>query len=335
MTLENNKDGAPEQQDNNQPNSNSIDAVTENFTNMAVLDDNENTSITMCANCGKGEEDEGNSLKFCGACKLVKYCSRQCQATHRPQHKKECKQRAAEIYDEKLFQDPPPPEECPICMLPLPLEVDEIQFQFCCGKIICHGCIHAMRDSAGTDVCAFCRTPPTSTDEEDINRIKKLMDKGNAEAFFMCGTHYARGSHGMIQNWAKAHELWLQAGKRGCTGGYYNLGISYENGWGVEIDMKKAKHYYELAVMSGHTKARHNLGCLEGKAGNEYQAYRHMILAAKAGLDESLDFVRQGFVHGEITKDEHANTLRLYRERQEAIRSDAREIAKAARGDEE
>ena len=60
-------------------------------------------NLSVCANCGKGEEESAN-LKSCAACKLVKYCVRDCQATHRPQHKKACKKRAAEIYDEKLFK---------------------------------------------------------------------------------------------------------------------------------------------------------------------------------------------------------------------------------------
>jgi len=63
--------------------------------------------VSVCANCGKGEEESGK-LKSCTACKLVKYCSRECQIAHRPQHKRECRRRAAELHDEKLFKQPPP-----------------------------------------------------------------------------------------------------------------------------------------------------------------------------------------------------------------------------------
>ena len=78
-------------------------------------------TIAACANCGKGEESS-DDLKACTACKLVKYCNRECQIAHRPLHKKACKKRAAEIHDEALFKEPPPHEECPICFLPLPLD---------------------------------------------------------------------------------------------------------------------------------------------------------------------------------------------------------------------
>ena len=64
------------------------------------------TETLVCANCGKGEEASIN-LKSCTACKLVKYCNRDCQIAHQPQHKRECKKRAKELYEEKLFEQPP------------------------------------------------------------------------------------------------------------------------------------------------------------------------------------------------------------------------------------
>ena len=48
----------------------------------------------------------------------------------------------------------------------------------------------------------------------------------------------------------KANELLLKAGELGCAEAYRNLGMSYNNGLGVEVDKKKAKHYYELAAMN-------------------------------------------------------------------------------------
>ena len=52
---------------------------------------------TTCAHCGKGEEGTGCKLKACTACKMVKYCNRDCQAAHRSRHKPLCKARAAEL----------------------------------------------------------------------------------------------------------------------------------------------------------------------------------------------------------------------------------------------
>jgi hypothetical protein len=52
---------------------------------------------------------------------LVKYCGRDCQIAHRPQHKNVCKMmRAAELHEELLFRQPPKEDDCPICFLVLP-----------------------------------------------------------------------------------------------------------------------------------------------------------------------------------------------------------------------
>ena len=287
-------------------------------------------TVNLCANCGKGEESVGD-LKACTACKMVKYCNRDCQIAHRPQHKKECKKRAAELYEEALFRDPPPPEDCPICMLPLPLDAEKYFFKLCCGKVLCFGCIVSMtieetrKGKKKEHLCPYCRSP--HSDEGQVEQYKNLMEKGNAMAFFESGCYYARGTNGMRQDWVKANELWLKAGELGCAQAYFNLGSSYYHGMGVEIDKKKAEHYWEPAAMNGDVYARHNLGALEGKAGNHERAMKHFMVAARAGDNKSLDKVKQGFMRGFVTKDEYGNALRAYQERQDEMKSDTREAA--------
>ena len=77
----------------------------------------ESAPIDTCAACGN---EGGDSLKACTACHMVKYCNRDCQIAHRPQHKTECKKRAAELRDVALFKQPPRRGDCEICFLPLP-----------------------------------------------------------------------------------------------------------------------------------------------------------------------------------------------------------------------
>ena len=97
------------------------------------------------------------------------------------------------------------------------------------------------------------------------------------------------------------------------------------------MDKKKAKHYYELAAMNGDVYARHNLGCEEYEAGNHHRAYKHYILAAKAGVNESLDAVKTGFMDGIVTKDEYANTLRAYQQQHDEMKNEDRDKAEALR----
>ena len=139
--------------------------------------------VLQCAACGK----DGDDLKACTACKLVKYCNASCQRAHWPKHKKECKKRAAELHDDALFKEPPPKEECPICMLPLPLNPEVWRYQTCCGKILYNGCIHAANMADNRRLCPFCRTHDVSSEGGAIERIKKRVEGGDAEAIYQLG----------------------------------------------------------------------------------------------------------------------------------------------------
>ena len=290
------------------------------------LNNNNISTVSLCAACGK--ESDGDNMNTCNKCDLVKYCNAACKKKHRKAHKKKCERRVAELYDEKLFKDPPPPEDCPICMLPLPLDADQITFKSCCGKCICNGCIIAMVESEGDDnLCAFCRAPRPLSEEEHFKRLEKLTEKGNADAFNNLAGCYAQGRMSMQQDRAKANELWLKAGELGCAGAYYNLGNAHDNGRGVEIDEEKANYYFELAARNGSAHARHNLGCSEGQAGNHLRATKHFILAARAGHDKALEGVKIGYKFGHITKDEYANTLRAYQKSHDETKSEARDKA--------
>ena len=133
------------------------------------------TTISCCAECGK----EGDvNLKACKSCMFVKYCNAECQRNHWPTHKKQCKLRAAELRDEALFKDPPPKKDCPICFLPMPVNMfacaslpdatitsvpindfanahvelaknTEIYYP-CCGQTICGGCRHSFHSRTGS-----------------------------------------------------------------------------------------------------------------------------------------------------------------------------------------
>ena len=100
--------------------------------------------MLCCASCGVAGGDD-IKLKECTACHLVKYCSVTCQRDHRPQHKKECMRRAAELHDEILFKQPESTHfgDCPICCLPLPMDPSKYILNSCCSKYVCDGCDYA------------------------------------------------------------------------------------------------------------------------------------------------------------------------------------------------
>ena len=138
--------------------------------NMSTADNNDNGEVLddICANCGK----EGINLNICNRCKLVKYCNAVCKKKHRSKHKKKCDRRIAELHDEKIFKQPPLQyEDCPICFQRMPSLPRGSRYKSCCGKIICSGCIHAVRIRDGdVGLCPFCRSPAPTSDEETIER---------------------------------------------------------------------------------------------------------------------------------------------------------------------
>jgi len=295
----------------------------------------EDNEVSVCANCGKGEE-ESDKLKACTACKMVKYCNRECQIAHRPQHKKKCRKRAAELHDIELFKQPPQLGDCPICFLRLPALETGRRYKTCCGKVICCGCIRApVYDDQGNEVdnekCPFCRTP-TPDIEEMTELERKRVEAGDPTAIYNLGCDYRLGERGFIKDYAKALELYHRAAELGYAGAYTNIGYAYDYGQGVEVDKKKAKHYYELAAMKGDLMARYNLG-VDDLAGNINRAIKHFMIAIRGGDTDSLDTIKKMYTQGYATKDDYMKALQAYQVYLGEIKSEQRD--KAAAFDEE
>ncbi|KAL7538755.1 hypothetical protein ACHAWF_006211 [Thalassiosira exigua] len=282
-----------------------------------------------CANCGKGEEGDGD-LKRCTACKMAKYCSRDCQVAHRPKHKRECKKRAAELRDEALFRQPPKHEDCPICFLTLPEGEKGTgrTRQTCCGKWICCGCIHAVQMTS-EDICPFCRAP-TPDQKGVVDNNMKGVERNDADSLNDLGLMYANGFGAFVlQDEGKAVELWQRAAKLGHVGAHHNIAHAYREGLGVEIDEKKSTHYYELAGMGGNVRARHYLGCIELRKFNTARAIKHFRISAGQGNVNSLKNI-QGFAeNGIATKNDYSQALRAYRQHIDLVKSDQRDEAAA------
>ena len=125
------------------------------------------------------------------------------------------------------------------------------------GKMICSGCIHAVKVLDDEAKCPFCRVPTPTSEEEAVERIKKRVEMDDAVAMYCLGCRYAEGARGFPQHWGKALELWQRAGELGSIDSYYNVGTAYYHGRGGERDMRKAKHYFELAAIGGCTDSRY------------------------------------------------------------------------------
>ena len=312
-----------------------VGASCELLNDMSISGDKSADSISnTCANCGKEGSEVTNT---CNKCKMVMYCNAACKKKHRHKHKKDCEEhlrRVAKLHDEVLFKQPPPAEDCPICFVRMPTLDSGSKYKTCCGKMICSGCIHAvkMRDR-GVGLCPFCRSPAAKDEEEAVKRVKKLMEAGDADAMYNLGNHYYHGECGFPQNFIKALELFHQAAELGSAEAYCNIGNAYYSGRGAHVDEKKGIHYYELAAMKGDATARYNLGFEEEAEGNMDRALKHHMIAVGSGYSSSLDAIKNLYMNGQATKDVYTAALQAYQIYLGEIKSVQRDTAAETRDD--
>ena len=311
--------------------------LTQQIEDLSINTDDLLTAI--CANCDK----EVVNPNTCNKCKTATYCNASCKKKHRHKHKQDCikrvaelreevlqrKKRADELHDIELFKQPPPNEDCPICMLSLPELESGSKYNSCCGKILCSGCVHAVEkreDDQG--LCPFCRTPRPSS-AENMKRLLKRVELNDAKAIYNMGCNYYHAAHGLPHDYERALELWHRAAELGDAAAYYNIGCVYDHGNGARRDEDKAKHYYELAAMRGDMRARLNLGALEGRAGNYDRALKHFMVGAGGGHKNSLTAIQEMFKNGGATKDDYTQAIRAYQTFLGEIKSPQRDEAAA------
>ena len=274
-------------------------------------------------------------MKLCAACSESlpneKFSKKQWQLKQR-RRCKECiaGNREVNLEAHDLFKQPPAKGECPICFLQLPTVDEQIAYYECCGKNLCVGCVHADITENNRRLCPFCRTSHSTSDGEFIERIKKRVEAGDAEAIYILGWHYRDGLSGLQQDRKKAFQFFIRAGELGDKNAHLSIAVAYENGQGVERDIKKAKHYWELAAMGGDVFARHKLGIKEENRGNLNKAMKHYMIAAVAGYDSSLKKIREGYMNGHATKVDFERALRAHKIAKDERKSDQREAAAAA-----
>jgi hypothetical protein len=135
------------------------------------------------------------------------------------------------------------------------------------------------------------------SDKKAAKILKRAVELGNVDAMNNLGTFYEHGS-GVKLDKKKAEELYRTAADRGDAAAQYNLGLllysekrfeeafrsfalaadqghtfaensigmCYGNGTGMEVDLGKARYWFERAAAKGHEKATRNLAALDARA---------------------------------------------------------------------
>ena len=142
----------------------------------------------------------------------------------------------------------------------------------------------------------------------------------------MLGSHYFMGKPPYKHDRKKGVELLNQAAELGSEAAHHLLGLAHANGEGVEKNEKKALSHLRLAAIGGMLEARYGLGKAYIESSPEL-AYKHFLIAAEAGHDDSLKQVKTGYTEGHVEKDSFEKVLRAHRAVKEEVKSEAREKA--------
>ena len=282
-----------------------------------------------CANCGIAGVDD-IELEECDGCQSVRYCGNKCREDHREQHEEACNKRKAELHNKKLFTQPDETHlgECPLCFLPLPIDLRKSAFLSCCSETICLGCMYANMISNKHDLekarrCSFCREP-VAVDEHHKRMMERIKANDPAAMNQMGWKCDREGDYDI------AFEYWTKAAELGYVEAHHSLGIMYMCGKGVEKDEEKAVYHYEKAAIGGHPQARHNLGGMEWEIiGNAERAVKHYIIAANLGDEGSMKQLWKHYSLGNITKEDLDATLRTHHAAIDETKSEQRDAGEA------
>jgi TPR repeat protein len=205
----------------------------------------------------------------------------------------------------------PPQEECPICMRVLPLNQRLQTYANCCGKTLCCGCNfqHQMKSEESL-TCAFCRTAVPESDEEILPRLMKRVELKDPQALFCVAMAYKNGHYGLPVDQIKCLDLMRRSAGLGTQEAQYQLETFHRFGeMGLEQNEEEAHKYLEKAAEGGFMFARHNLGIVEFRSGNEVAAMRHLRLSASAGFRTSMEPLIDCFEKGLLRHGDLAETL--------------------------
>ena len=233
------------------------------------------------------------------------------------------------LHDDLLFVQPISScyGDCPICTLPLPLDVRKHGNIACCSKLICMGCFRANvireRNEALQHTCPFCRHPtPVTLAEVHATLVERANEANDPVAMREIGQmHYAAGDYD------KAFQYFTKSARQGDAVSHHNLSVMYRHGEGVEKDINKSIHHSIEAAIAGHPEARLHLGVYEAKEGSMERAWKHWIIAANLGLDEAVNMLKIGYMKGLLSKEDYAAVLREHKAAVDAMKSPQREIA--------
>ena len=181
---------------------------------------------------------------------------------------------------------------CPLCLDPVPSDVEDYNFKktcllYCCGKTMCLSCWTNSRRQL--TCCPLCRQTFPTSDDEILERLRNHAADGQAWACFQMGQRYEKGD-GVPQNYKVACKFWRKAADKGHIPSCHSLGQCYwtYNGLGVKQSYALAWEFCGKALKVGYVPSQWICGQMylhgNGVAKDVPEGVRLLRLAAEQGF---------------------------------------------------
>ena len=122
---------------------------------------------------------------------------------------------------------------------------------------------------------------------------KKAADQGYSAAQYNIGVLYNNG-YGVSQDYNKAYEWYKKAANQGYSAAQYNIGVLYNNGYGVSQDYNKAYEWCKKAAAQGYSAAQSGIGVLHNNGQGVSQDYNKAYEWYKKAADQGYSAAQFG-----------------------------------------
>ena len=105
-----------------------------------------------------------------------------------------------------------------------------------------------------------------------FDELIRNANSGKVRSQYELGMCYYDGKNGATKSIEDAKKWLMMAANKGCPDAQYQLGVMYENGIGVDMDLREALIWYKRACVNKHKLANHklNLISLNSRAETSY-----------------------------------------------------------------
>ncbi|EJK67891.1 hypothetical protein THAOC_11004 [Thalassiosira oceanica] len=232
---------------------------------------------------------------------------------------------------EELFREPPPPQECDICSLPMGCSANR-SIEGSAAISLCH---YSNSTVHGSRCCPYCRQGYTDVESEKKNVVRRAKAKKDPHSILLIASMRQYGINGFEQDEKKAFKELVESAELGSRDACCVIGHSYAEGSGVERNMNLAKYWYQIAAVRGCSTSRVELANFDLKEKDPESAVRHLMISCRLGDDDGLNLLGKLYRGGLkkkdpcVTKDQYARALRSHKEFADSMKSDSRVAAAA------